>query len=95
MIACAQILERGIIAATDEAGLDLQATNGPWDSNALIDKRVVYVVMQTIIGTHPVWKFTADQCQLKLGSVVYWICCNKLLGQSMVDNMAPNLLSNI
>ena len=45
----APILKRGTIAAANEAGLVLQATNGPWDSNALIDQRVVYVVMQTIL----------------------------------------------
>ena len=61
MIARAPILERGTIAAANEAGLSLQATNGPWDSNALIDKRVVYVVMLTIFGTHLVWKFTAGR----------------------------------
>ena len=48
MIACASILKRGTIAADDEAGLDLQATNGTWDLNALIDQRVVYIVMQTL-----------------------------------------------
>ena len=53
MIARAPILKRGMIAAADEAGLALQATNGPWDSNLLIYQRVVYVVMQTIFGTHP------------------------------------------
>ena len=46
MIACAPILERGTISAAVKAGLDLEATNGPWDSKALIDQRVVYVVMQ-------------------------------------------------
>ena len=46
MIARAPILERGTIASADEAGLALQATNGPWDLNALIDQRIVYVVMQ-------------------------------------------------
>ena len=30
MIACAPNIKRGIIAAADEAGLDLQVTNGPW-----------------------------------------------------------------
>ena len=53
IISRAPILERGMIAADDEAGLDLQATNMPWDSNALIDQRVVYVVMKFIFGTHP------------------------------------------
>ena len=48
MIARAPILKRGTIAADDEAGLDLQATNGTWDLNALIDQRVVYIVMQTL-----------------------------------------------
>ena len=95
MIACATILERGTIAAVDEAGLALQATNGSWDSNALIDQRVVYVVMQTIFGTQPVWQFTAGQRQLKLDSIVYWICYIKLLRQSMVYNMDSNLLSYI
>ena len=95
MIARAPILERGTIASADEAGLALQATNGPWDLNALIDQRIVYVVMQQKIGTHPVWKFTAGQCQSKLGSVVYCICYNKLLRQSMIDNMASNLFSDI
>ena len=46
MISRAPILKRRTIAGADEAGLALQATNGPWDSNALIDQRVVYVVMQ-------------------------------------------------
>ena len=95
MIACAPILERGTIAAADEASLALQATNGPWDSNALIYQRIVYVVMQTIFETQPVWKFTAGQRQSKLGSVVYCICYNKLLGKSMVDNMNSNFLSDI
>ena len=48
IIARAPILERGTIAADNEAGLALQATNIPWDLNALIDQMVVYVVMQTI-----------------------------------------------
>ena len=61
MIACASILERGTIAANNEAGLALQATNGPWYSNALIDQRVVYVVMKNVLGTHPVWQLTAGQ----------------------------------
>ena len=95
IIARTPIVERGTIAAANEAGLSLQATNGPWDSNALIDKRVVYVVMLTIFGTHLVWKFTAGQRQSKLGSVVYWICYNKLLGKNMVDNIASSLLSDI
>ena len=51
--------------------------------------------MQKMFGTHPVCQFTAGQRQTKLGSVVYWICYNKLLGKSMVDNMASNLLSDI
>ena len=55
MIARAPILKRGTIAAANEAGLALQATNGPWDLNALIDQRVVYVVMQTFLVTHSVW----------------------------------------
>ena len=46
MIARAHILEWGTIVAADEACLALQKTNGPWDSNTLIDQRVVYVVMQ-------------------------------------------------
>ena len=45
MIARTPIVERGTIAAADEACLALQATNGTWDSNALIDKRVVYVII--------------------------------------------------
>ena len=88
MIAHVPILERGAIAAADEVCLALQNTNGPWNSNAIIDQRVGYVVMQNIFGTHHLWKFTAGQRRSKLGSVVYWICYNKLLGQSMVDNMA-------
>ena len=95
MIACAPILERGTILAADEDGLALHATNMPWDSNALIYQRVVYVVMQNKIGTHPVWKFTAGQRRSKLGIVVYLICYNKLLGLRMVDNIASNLLSSI
>ena len=95
MIACATILERGTIAAADEDGLALHATNMPWDSNALIYQRVVYVVMQNKIWTHPVWKFTDVQRRSNVGSVVYWICYNKILGQSMVDNMDSKLLSDI
>ena len=95
IISRAPILYIGTIAAADEAGLALQATNGPWDPNALIDQRLVYVVMQTSFGTNHVWKFTAGQCQSKLGSVFYWICYSNLLGQSMVDNMDSNLLSDI
>ena len=95
MISCDPILERGTIVADDEAGLSLQATNGPWYSNALIDQRVVYVVMQTIFVTHPVCQFTAGQRQSKLGSVFYWIRYNKLLGKIMVDKMDFNLLSDI
>ena len=55
IIARSPILERDTISAADEAGLDLQATNGKWNSNALIYRRVLYVVMQTIFGTHHVW----------------------------------------
>ena len=59
MIAHALILDRGTIAAADEAGLALQATNGPWYSNTLIDQRVVYVVMQTLFWNTP---FMAIHC---------------------------------
>ena len=51
MISRAHILDIGTITAADEAGLALQATNGPSDSNALIDKRVVYVVMKKKLNT--------------------------------------------
>ena len=73
MIARAPILGRGTIVAAEEAVLALQVTNGPWDPNALIDQRVVHVVMQKSFVTHLVWKFTAGQRQSKFGSVVYWI----------------------
>ena len=46
MIVRAPILNRGKIVASDEAGLALHAKNWPWDFNALIDQRVMYVVMQ-------------------------------------------------
>ena len=95
MISRAPILDRCTIAATDKAGLALQATNEPLDLNAVIYQRLVYVFMQTVFGTHPVWQFTAGQCQSKIGIFVYWFCHNNILGKSMVNNMASNLLSDI
>ena len=53
IIARVPILKRGTVAAANDAGLALQATNGPWDSNTLIYQRVVYVVMQFFFWNTP------------------------------------------
>ena len=95
MIARATILKRSIIGDSYEAGLALEATNAQRDSNALIDQRVVCVVIQISFGTQPAWQCIDGQSRSKLDSVVYCICYNKLLWQSMIDNIDSNLLSNI
>ena len=69
MIACTPILARGMISAADEDGLALQATNGQWDSNALIDQRLFYVVMQVF------WSTPCMEIHCWQTPVETWKCC--------------------